>query len=103
MSGSLKGLVTDRTDVAAVLPVGLSAVPPQRVGVLAHLIAVVTLVTVSSVQLAVFPPLMPVVSDLLTHKDPVVRAEHSPSSDTDEGNALTLYPLSDALVVDWEW
>lgn len=103
MSGSLKGLVTDRTDVAAVLPVGLSAVPPQRVGVLAHLIAVVTLVTVSSFQLAVFPSLMAVVSDLLTHKDAVVRAKHSPSSDTDEGNTLTLYPLSDALVVDWEW
>lgn len=90
MSGSLKGLVTDRTDVAAVLPVGLSAVPPQRVGVLAHLIAVVTLVTVSSFQLAVFPSLMAVVSDLLTHKGPVVRAKHSPSSDTDEGNTLTL-------------
>lgn len=45
VSGSLEGLVTDGTDVAAVLPVGLSAVPAQRVGVLAHLVAVVTLVT----------------------------------------------------------
>lgn len=43
--GSLKGLVADGADVAAVLPVGLSAVPPQRVGVLAHLVAVVALVT----------------------------------------------------------
>lgn len=76
--------------MAAVLPVGLTAVPPQRVGVVAHLIAVVTLVTVSSFQLAVFPSLTPVVSDLLTHKDPAVRADHPPSSDTDEENALTL-------------
>lgn len=45
MRGSLEGLVTDGTDVAAVLPVGLPAVPPQRVGVLAHLVAVVALVS----------------------------------------------------------
>lgn len=103
VSGSLKGLVTDRADVAAVLPVGLSAVPPQRVGVVADLMAVVTLVAVSSFQLDVFPSLAPVLSDLLTHKDGAVRAGRPPSSATGEEDALTLYPLSGALVADWEW
>lgn len=76
--GPLKGLVTDRTVVAAVLPVGLSAVPPQRVGGLTHLVAVVALVAVGGVQLGVLPSLVAVVGDLLTHKGPPVRANPSP-------------------------
>lgn len=46
MRGSLEGLVADAADVAAVFAVGLSAVAPQRVGVLEHLVTVVALVLV---------------------------------------------------------
>lgn len=61
--GSLEGLVADAADVAAVFPVGLSAVAPQRVGVLEHLVAVVALVLVLSPRLTVLPSLV-VRSDL---------------------------------------
>lgn len=46
VSGSLKGLVADAADVAAVFAVGLSAVAPKRVGVLELLVTVVALVLV---------------------------------------------------------
>lgn len=61
--GALEGLAADGADVAAVLPVGLSAVAPQRVGVLEHLVAVVALVLVVGPRRAVLPSLV-VWSDL---------------------------------------
>lgn len=61
--GALEGLVADAADVAAVFPVGLSAVAPQRVGVLEHLVAVVALVLVLGPRLAVLYSLV-VRSDL---------------------------------------
>lgn len=53
--GSLKGLVTETADVTAVLAVSLSAVTSQRVGILAHLVTVETLVPIISLRLAVLP------------------------------------------------
>ena len=60
----LKGLVAEAADVAAVLAVSLSAVAPQRVGVLTHLITVVTLVPIISVHLAILPVIVAFVSHL---------------------------------------
>lgn len=60
MRGSLESLFADAADVAAVLAVSLFAVPPQRVGGFAQLIAVETLVPVIHVQLLVFPTFFPI-------------------------------------------
>lgn len=64
MCRSLKGLVAEAADVTAVLAVSLSAVAPQRVGVLEHLIAVVTLVPAIGLRLAILPTFMAVVIHL---------------------------------------
>lgn len=64
MCSSLKGLVTEGADVTAVLAVGLSTVPSQCVGILAHLITVVTLVPIISLRLAVLPSFMAINSNL---------------------------------------
>ena len=64
MRSSLEGLVTESADVTAVLAVSLSAVPPQCVGILENLIAVVTLVPSISLHLAILPTLMAIVSNL---------------------------------------
>lgn len=61
---SLKGLVTEAADVTAVLAVSLSTVASQRVGILAHLITVVTLVPIISLRLAILPTFMGIVSNL---------------------------------------
>lgn len=75
MRGSLEGLVADAADVAAVFAVGLSAVAPQRVGVLEHLVAVVALVLVLRHRLAVLPSLV-VGSDLgQTNKQHVTQGQ----------------------------
>lgn len=63
MCSSLKGLVTETADVTAVLAVGLSTVPSQCIGILAHLIAVVTLVPIICLRLAIFP-FMAIISNL---------------------------------------
>lgn len=71
---SLKGFVTDTADMAAVLAVSLSTVTAQRVGILAHLITVVTLVPILSLCLAVLSTLMAVISNLdHAQKDRLVR------------------------------
>lgn len=57
---SLESLFADAADVAAVLAVSLFAVPPQRVGVLAQLVTVITLVPAFHVQLGVFPTFSPI-------------------------------------------
>lgn len=70
---SLKGFVTETADMAAVLAVSLSTVAAQCVGVLAHLITVVTLVPVISLRLAVLSTLMAIISNLdHTQKDRLV-------------------------------
>lgn len=63
---SLKGLVTETADVTAVLAVSLPTVASQCVGILAHLITVVTLVSIISLRLAILPSLMAVVSDIVS-------------------------------------
>ncbi len=64
MCSSLKGLVTDTADVTAVLAVSLSTVASQRVGILAHLVTVETLVPILSFCLVVLSTFMAFVSDL---------------------------------------
>lgn len=63
---SLKGLVTEAADVTAVLAVSLSTVASQRVGILAHLITVVTLVPIISLRLAILPTFMGIVSNIVS-------------------------------------
>lgn len=58
MRRPLEGLAADAADVAAVLPVGLSAVAPQRVGVLEHVVTVVALVLGLGPGLEVLPSLV---------------------------------------------
>lgn len=60
----LEGLVAHAADVAAVLAVSLLAVAPQRVGIVAHLAAVVTLVPMISLGLGVLHTLRAIVSNL---------------------------------------
>lgn len=67
MRGSLEGLITETADVAAVLAVSLSTVASQRVGVLAHLITVVTLVPIISLRLAVLPAFLAWIISNLDH------------------------------------
>lgn len=64
MCSPLKGLVTEAAHVTAVLAVSLPTVASQCVGILAHLIAVVTLVPSIGLRLAVLPALMAVVGNL---------------------------------------
>lgn len=61
---SLEGLITETADVTAVLAVSLSTVASQCVGILAHLITVVTLVPIISLRLAILPTFMAIVSNL---------------------------------------
>lgn len=61
---SLKGLVTETAHVTAVLAMSLSTVASQCVGILAHLITVITLVPIITLHLAILPTLMAIVSNL---------------------------------------
>lgn len=63
MCSPLEGLAAEAADVTAVLAVSLSTVAPQCVGILAHLITVVTLVPII-IHLAILPILMAIVSNL---------------------------------------
>lgn len=64
MCSSLESLVTQTADMTAVLAVGLLAVPSQCVGILAHLITVVTLVPIISLSLGILPTLMAIIRNL---------------------------------------
>lgn len=64
MCGSLEGLPAEAADVTAVLAVSLSAMASQRIGILAHLVTVETLISVIRVHLGVFPTLVAVTGNL---------------------------------------
>lgn len=64
MCSSLEGLPTNTADMTAVLAMSLPAVAPQRIGILAHLVTVVTLVPVISLRLVVFHTLEAITSNL---------------------------------------
>lgn len=92
--GSLESLVADAADVAAVFAVGLSAVAPQRVGILEHLVTVIAPVLVLCPWLAVLPSLV-VGSDLektnssVWHKGKTT--EESGSIDVSVRNLIKLF------------
>lgn len=64
MCGSFESLVTQTADMTAVLAVSLLAVASQCVGILEHLITVVTLVPIISLSLGVLPTLVAIVRNL---------------------------------------
>lgn len=101
MCRSLKGFVADTTHVAAVFAVSLSTVAAECVGVLAHLITVVTLVAVLSFHGTTLPALVAIDCHLdCTRKTTMTKRPFIVTEPTNL--TLTLYVLSDAPFADWE-